>query len=236
MFSCRRWSGIPSELSRRAALEVSPKKSKSRPTRKKARRRIPSWGFSLILHVCGGALLSLFLFRGDEPPGLLPGPLEIVVSGDGTQAQTLQPKGKLNQGQKLQTDSALPSEPSSPASVQSPSDLNATTGSATSSSIASAVGTNRATAYVDQLYSQIESHKKYPREALLRREQGRVEISFILQKNGQITDLTVSQGASPALDRAALDAVRKVTDLFPPPLELQAPLRLSVPLRFDLRR
>ncbi len=85
------------------------------------------------------------------------------------------------------------------------------------------------------LRSQIESHKQYPREAVLRREEGRVEVSLTLQPSGILTDLSISQSATPVLDHAALDAIRALPDLPAPPVELQAPLKLKIPIRFELR-
>ena len=232
VFSFGRWPGTSSELSRGATLEVSPKKSKSRPTRRKARRRIPAWGFSVILHFSAVTLLSVFGLHGDEPSGLPPSPLEIALS-PGQSAGSLRPAQQpahppshrtLSPTDPLVVNPPLPNAPSGESSLQSEAPDFPVNGS-----------TSQGSTYLGYLRSQIESHKKYPREAVLRKEEGLVEVSFTLQKNGRLTDLSISQSASPVLDHAALDAIRALPDLPAPPADLQAPLNLKIPIRFELR-
>lgn len=233
VFSFGRWPGTSSELSRGATLEVSPKKSKSRPTRRKARRRIPAWGFSVILHISAVALLSFFGLPGDEPPSITPSPLEIALSpGQSTPSlrqtqQSAHPPSHRTWSpstDRLERNPPLPQIPSGASSPQIEAPDFPVNGS-----------TSQGSTYLGYLRSQIESHKKYPREAVLRREEGRVEVSLTLQKNGRITDLFISQSASPVLDRAALEAIRALPDLPAPPADLQAPLNLKIPIRFELR-
>ncbi len=233
VFSFGRWPRASSELSRGATLEVSPKKSKSRPTRRKARRRIPAWVFSVILHFSAVALLSFFGLRGDEPPSITPNPLKIALSpGQSTPSlrQAQQPAHPPSHRtwspstDRLERNPPLPQIPSGASSPQIEAPDFPVNGS-----------TSQGSTYLGYLRSQIESHKKYPREAVLRREEGLVEVSLTLQKNGRLTDLSISQSASPVLDRAALDAIRALPDLPAPPADLQAPLNLKIPIRFELR-
>ncbi len=212
---------------------MSLKTSKSRPKRRQARRRIPAWGFSLILHLSAVALISLFGLRGDEPSHLPPSPLEIALSPGKTTAAP----------QKEQREITAPSIHTSSPRID-PLEKNPPlrdTPSVASSPQSDALeltaigGSSQGSTYLGYLRSQIEVHKKYPREAVLRREEGLVEVSLTLQRSGRLTDLSITQSASPLLDRAALDAIRALPDLPVPPADLRAPLQLKIPLRFELR-
>lgn len=52
--------------------------------------------------------------------------------------------------------------------------------------------------------------QKYPEEAVKRGEQGRVVVSFVVEKDGSLTDIEVTKHATPTLDKAAVEAVKKM--------------------------
>lgn len=64
--------------------------------------------------------------------------------------------------------------------------------------------------------ARIRAHRHYPELARRRGIEGTVGIAFHVAPDGEVSDLAVRHSADPALDQAALDAVRKAAPL--PPL------------------
>ena len=56
----------------------------------------------------------------------------------------------------------------------------------------------------------MDQNVAYPEEAMKNRTYGDVEVAFIVDKEGRVTHPRVTKPLSPALDRAALDAVEKM--------------------------
>jgi periplasmic protein TonB len=56
---------------------------------------------------------------------------------------------------------------------------------------------------------------RYPEEAYNNNIEGKVLIRFVITKDGTVTDATVLRSADPALDKAALDAVKKLPKFNP---------------------
>lgn len=56
----------------------------------------------------------------------------------------------------------------------------------------------------------IGENQKYPEEAVKRGEQGRVVVSFVVEKDGSLTDIEVTKHATPTLDAAAVETVKKM--------------------------
>lgn len=56
----------------------------------------------------------------------------------------------------------------------------------------------------------IGENQKYPAEAVKRGEQGRVVVSFVVEKDGSLTDIEVTKHATPTLDAAAVETVKKM--------------------------
>ncbi|HEX2573520.1 MAG TPA: energy transducer TonB [Polyangia bacterium] len=71
--------------------------------------------------------------------------------------------------------------------------------------------------------SKIRSHRRYPELARRRGIEGKVEVSFRILPDGQVTELMVRRSADPMLDEAALAAVRAASPLppFPEPLTVE---------------
>ena len=83
----------------------------------------------------------------------------------------------------------------------------------------------------------INKHKRYPKAARSRGEQGTVRVSFAINASGGIVSARVSRSSGSAeLDQAALDMVRRASPVPAPPPEIAGSrLNLSLPVRFDLR-
>ena len=91
--------------------------------------------------------------------------------------------------------------------------------------------------YHARLRAWLERHKRYPRQARRRREQGVVVLRFVVDRAGRVLDLGV-EGTSghPRLDEAALAMVRRAQPLPEMPPEMRESRAEHVlPVRFALR-
>ncbi len=61
-----------------------------------------------------------------------------------------------------------------------------------------------------QMQNFIGRNIEYPKEAIEKNIQGKVYLSFIVQKKGNIRDIMVERGADPLLDKAAIEVIRKM--------------------------
>ncbi|RTQ45610.1 energy transducer TonB [Hymenobacter gummosus] len=77
---------------------------------------------------------------------------------------------------------------------------------------------------------------RYPAEALRRRAQGKVEITFLVDETGQPRDVHVSQGVLPALDAEALRVMRLMGRWAPGRQQGEpVPVYYTVPVTFAIR-
>jgi protein TonB len=82
----------------------------------------------------------------------------------------------------------------------------------------------------------LERNKRYPPEARARREQGVVQLTFSLDRQGHVSGSRVTHSSGfTALDAEALALVQRVQPLPPPPPEVPGPITLVVPIRFNIR-
>ena len=91
--------------------------------------------------------------------------------------------------------------------------------------------------YHARLRAWLERHKRYPRRARRRREQGVVVLRFVADRAGAVLDLEVENSSGhPLLDDAALDMVRRAQPLpeMPPGMRESRAEHL-LPVRFALR-
>ncbi|HOJ14547.1 MAG TPA: energy transducer TonB [Deltaproteobacteria bacterium] len=73
-----------------------------------------------------------------------------------------------------------------------------------------------ATGYLDRLKIKIFKVWEYPEEAILRGEEGKVSIEFVLNEKGELVDIgVVKSSGSPRLDKAALEAVAEAQPFGP---------------------
>lgn len=83
----------------------------------------------------------------------------------------------------------------------------------------------------------LEKHKRYPRRARLRREQGVVVLRFAVTRAGAVTDLDIEKSSGhPLLDGEARKMVRRAQPLpeMPPSMQ-ESRTEVLVPIRFTLR-
>lgn len=89
--------------------------------------------------------------------------------------------------------------------------------------------------YFSQLQAYIESRKYYPRTARKQGIEGRVEVSFILMKNGQASKIHCS-GAHRLLNHAASRAIKKSLPFPAPPDDIDLPKKIHFSMYYDLKR
>jgi periplasmic protein TonB len=65
------------------------------------------------------------------------------------------------------------------------------------------------------LHESLYKNLRYPEEAYNNNIEGKVLIRFVITKDGTVTNATVLRSADPALDKAALDAVKKLPKFNP---------------------
>lgn len=91
--------------------------------------------------------------------------------------------------------------------------------------------------YLISLRRAISARQRYPMDARRARQRGVVTVSFVLQADGRIGQIRLTDGSGVAsLDSAALDALRRLGRFRPIPAVLERPSwTLRVPIRFDLK-
>jgi len=91
--------------------------------------------------------------------------------------------------------------------------------------------------YLAALAAQIDRNKFYPRASRRRGEEGMVVVSFVLQRDGELTELTVAESSGVRrLDEAALKTLQRITPFKPIPGDLDRERwPISVPIAFSLR-
>ncbi|MBK5966157.1 hypothetical protein CCR95_19245 [Thiocystis minor] len=91
--------------------------------------------------------------------------------------------------------------------------------------------------YLTALRQAIARHQNYPVESRRREQTGIATVAFVIRADGRIDRVQLAQGSGqPALDRAALDALRRLGRFKPIPTSLgRQSWPLRVPIRFDLK-
>jgi len=93
------------------------------------------------------------------------------------------------------------------------------------------------TAWNVSIAKQIERNKGYPPSALPRRESGVTQVAFAIDRDGRLIESRIVRGSGyAALDREALDTLRRAQP-FPPPPEGLAGERFefTVPVKFTVK-
>ena len=88
--------------------------------------------------------------------------------------------------------------------------------------------------YLSYVLTHIEGHKYYPHAARLRNIEGSIQVSFVLQKDGGIRELSVN-GASILLRRAAKASVNKALPLPACPKDVECPIQVSYAMQFRIK-
>jgi protein TonB len=102
--------------------------------------------------------------------------------------------------------------------------------------VASAAELQEKQHYLAALAAKINRSKYYPFGSRRRGEEGKVVVRFVVQKNGDLTDLTIVESSgSRRLDAAALKTLRRVAPFRPIPEALNRDhWPISVPIAFSL--
>lgn len=90
--------------------------------------------------------------------------------------------------------------------------------------------------YFDSLRAYIEQHKRYPRRALMRRQEGTVLLRFTVDRNGKIVSHEIARSSgNPTLDREVEDMLERATPLPEIPDDIGADqMEIEVPVSFSL--
>lgn len=90
-------------------------------------------------------------------------------------------------------------------------------------------------AWESQVLARLQAFQRYPATARARRRQGVVYIRFRMDRNGRIRSASIAKTSGvPALDRAALETLRRAEPLPKIPLDRPDEIELSVPIEFFL--
>lgn len=87
------------------------------------------------------------------------------------------------------------------------------------------------------LLAHLEKHKRYPRAAQLRRQQGVSHVAFTIDRQGRVLTRRLHQGSGhDSLDQETLDLLQRAQPLPPPPVEIAGDrIDLLVPVQFLLK-
>jgi protein TonB len=87
------------------------------------------------------------------------------------------------------------------------------------------------------LLGHLERHKRFPREAQWRRQQGVVYLRFTMDRQGRVLSAKIERSAGfAALDEETLALIYRAQPLPPPPDDVPGdPLELIVPVQFFMR-
>ncbi len=90
--------------------------------------------------------------------------------------------------------------------------------------------------YLAELQAWVEQHKRYPRQAQRRREEGTASVWLRLDGDGNVVDYRIEEGSgSRILDRAVEEMVERA-DPFPAPSAIDRDeFEIVVPVTFSIR-
>lgn len=90
--------------------------------------------------------------------------------------------------------------------------------------------------YLLKLRKRIEQNKVYPKRAKRLRQEGKVLVSFLIQKNGKIQNISLKGKSSyKRLDKAALELLKKIARFDPIPKELgKDSWAIEVPINYSI--
>jgi TonB family protein len=89
--------------------------------------------------------------------------------------------------------------------------------------------------YLGNARIKIEKAKQYPREARIKGWEGKVEISFRINRKGQVGEIRIIQSSGyEELDREAIATLRRASPFSPPPYDEEKMLVVEIPLVFKL--
>ena len=178
-------------------------------------------------------------------PGIEPPPVSVAKP-----APAPRPVAKAEPRAPAKPAPAASSQPSSPAPASAPAQASAAPPGPAPGPLArvepqpSAAAPAAETAdagtlarYRLQLISAAKRYKRYPRVAMDNNWEGKVELRMVIGANGMIASLSVKNGTGhDALDRQALDMIKKAKPLTPIPAALRGKeFSVDIPVIFSLK-
>jgi periplasmic protein TonB len=129
------------------------------------------------------------------------------------------------------------SRPAPPAPTATEATAPAAPPAAATPAPAAAAPSNAVPSWQGQLLSRLQRFKRYPDSARSRREEGVVNLTFTMDREGRVLAARIARSSGFAdLDEETLALVRRAEPLPAPPAELPgSTLTLTVPVRFSLR-
>lgn len=86
-----------------------------------------------------------------------------------------------------------------------------------------------------KLFKWLSANIKYPKEAQANKEQGRVIVRFVIDKDGKVTDAKVVRSISPSLNKEALRLIKAMPRWKPGEKDGQpVAVRFTLPITFRL--
>jgi protein TonB len=87
------------------------------------------------------------------------------------------------------------------------------------------------------LLAQLELHKRYPRQAQLRHQEGVAYLRFVVDHKGRVVSYKLERSSgNAALDQESLALLQRAQPLPPPPEMSQGMIPLLVPIKFNIAR
>lgn len=175
-------------------------------------RGVPAGHAPLNLWAKEGPGMSLTAVCGSDPKGIPGGLAATNLLGTGAGGEAGGPGGAY--GGK---EAALPK------------------GAETASVYFQGAGKEDLRSYLGQARMKIEKAKRYPREARRRGWEGKVVLSFQINRKGEVANVRLIQSSGyDTLDEEALAMLRRVSPFSPPPLTDDDKLEVEIPLLFRL--
>lgn len=88
----------------------------------------------------------------------------------------------------------------------------------------------------DALVKFLQTHIKYPREAIKKNFEGKVYVGFVVEKNGKLNQVEIRKGVNELLDQEAIRVVSSMPD-WQPGFQKGKPVRVQfvLPISFKLK-
>lgn len=107
----------------------------------------------------------------------------------------------------------------------------------TGPSVAVAPPADRASAWHEGIYKQVQQHKSaFPPDTLSAGQSATTVVSFSLDRQGRLVESAIIHGSGfPALDQAALETLKRAQPFTPSPAELPGEtFKFTLPIRFNM--
>ncbi len=90
--------------------------------------------------------------------------------------------------------------------------------------------------YFERLRRHLAKHKRYPPEASRQKQEGKVQVSFTLARDGTVLAAEIERGSGfPLLDQAVLDMLRNASPVPPLPERFTGErIQITLPIGFSL--